>query len=163
MENLVIKSFLISALICGMVIGFLSGIIFFLSFYSYKVKLNIRTRLESEKYDKLHVVDKDADTRAEKRQVINYMPVNIDAPVLDTAGVPVVEERQKIAANLIDISSRGAAILSPYFVPKDIVILVSCAERKLSFSLQEAQVRDVTLTNAGIRIGVQFLRPLRIV
>jgi hypothetical protein len=143
-------------------IGFLLGLGAFLLFFSYKVKLNIRKRLQFERYDLKKPVDWLSETRQERRQQIESLPVNIRAPVLDAAGIPVINEEIRFQAILTELSSRGATIISPYFIPLNVIALISCGERKLTFPLQEARVKDLSLEPHGVRIGLQFLKPLRV-
>ncbi len=143
-------------------IGFAVGVIVGFFSYSKAVQIELRKRMEYERYD-LKAINRLAESRREKRRQYRDILVSIKAPVLDTAGIPALGENVIFAAELLDLSRHGMAVLSPYYIPKGVDIETSCYDKKISFPYRPAKIRYTILTPKGLRIGMQFFKPLDIV
>ncbi len=143
----------------GFVVGFLSSLFLFFTAFSQAVKLNIRKRLQAEKYDHQRV-DFLSETREADRKPVSNLPVTIKMPELDSAGVTYADEEVTFIGMLCDISAKGATIITRRFVPVGVTMLISCNEKKLNFPLWQAEIKNINISNIGLRVGIQFLKPL---
>ncbi|MEI8176751.1 MAG: hypothetical protein WCG78_07805 [Candidatus Omnitrophota bacterium] len=161
MQRLSLVELLAVTSIASFAVGALASFFLFFTVFSRAVKLAIRKRLERGRYD-AEPIDRLSDTRAAARESMDFFPALIKAPILDSAGAVTADDDQAMNVFLVEISKLGATVLSQTFVPVGLPVMISCSERKLSFALRDAQVVNVKIGEHGLRIGLQFLKPLDI-
>lgn len=145
-----------------LVIGFILGTLVGFSSYGTMAQNEIRNRLAKERYDAKPLTPF-SESRREKRLRIDAYPlVSIKAPVLDSAGVPTVNEELIFPAHLTDISRNGCAIISTTYLQKGLDIQIACNDARIGFGYRPAEVRNISLTPRGVRIGLQFFKPLNL-
>ena len=149
-------SILIMLALFVFVIGFVVGLIIGFAAFGSVAKAELRNRLSTtspeQKNPSIYT-----EMRTEKRFSIPYPPVvSVKAPVLDSAGVPLIGEDIVFGADLLDMSKHGASILSKQFLPKGLVIEIASSDKKISFDYRRAEIRNLSLSGRGIKIGVQF-------
>lgn len=124
-------SILILLTIFVFAIGFVTGLIIGFAAFGSIAKADIRNRLNVERPEQKNPTIY-TEMRSEKRFTIPYPPlISIKAPVLDSAGVPIIGEEDVFGSELIDISRHGASILSKKFLPKGLVIEIASSDKKI--------------------------------
>jgi len=150
--------FLILLLLAALAIGIVIGVFLGFSSIDFKTKSEIRKRMTSRKYNE-KPLNTLAECREELRNIVQGVSMGIIAPILDTAGV-ATEEEFKFVAELLDISEHGACILSKHFLTPGITIHVQCVDTDLHFPLVPAQIRHISLAERGIKLHLQFYKPI---
>ncbi len=119
--------------------------------------------MEFERYDKKEISWL-AETRSETRKkIVTQTSVSIRAPVFDSAGIPVPGEENIFAADLLDFSRGGISILSGSFLPKNSLVRAGCTSKEICFEYSQAKVVYVNMLPNGLRIGLQFTKPINII
>ena len=159
----------------GAGLGLLVGIPVGFSIMTGHIKHSIRKRVE-KKIGTNEPISYISDTRKEARvdikslivnmldksKQVDHLLVDIRVPVLDAAGIPIINEEKRVTAKMVNISTQGASIISDTFIPVGLDIMIACKSKKLSFEYRDAEVRYVILEKEGLRMGVQFFEPIDI-
>ena len=144
----------VAGVIIGVIIGYMS--------YDHAIEKSPEKGTKRRAGDRRRKVynKKTKKVEAEERRVTHYAVAEIRAPILDSAGVVMENEEMRFSAQLIDISRRGAGIISQNFLKIGLDIQFACSGEKLDVGFRPAQVRNVTLRPNGVRIGIQFFEPI---
>ncbi|MFA4980871.1 MAG: hypothetical protein WC592_00150 [Candidatus Omnitrophota bacterium] len=144
------------------IIGVAAGVFLAFVLFDKAARTALRKRIESGK-PASRLENWVSSTRDSERRIISGVLVSIKAPVFDAAGIAAIGEEVMFSADLADISASGASAFSQYFVPVDTDIEISCSEKKYAFPYRPAKVRNIVLTQKGLKIGLQFFEKLNIV
>jgi hypothetical protein len=147
---------LISGLI-GMVIGIIIGITALHQLGKCQFREKINNEIKMSK-----VANKIINPRQDKRNSVHYLNPEIIAPILDGVGT-ATRETMKFNAVAVNISQNGIALISQYFLKPGLTVKI-CSKgnaEKIHFSLIDAEVRNINITPRGLKIGLQFLKPLK--
>ena len=126
----------------------------------HKLKREIRKRLELEWYGAIPIT-RLADTRREPRiPMLEKVTVEVRAPVLDSAGIPLVGEEIKFSARMVDVSKHGVGMFAQHFLQPGMDVEVACSDKAMNFPSKKAEVRYSVSKNKGLRIGLELFEPI---
>lgn len=157
MDSLIQMQWMVAGItgLIGVIIGLIIGV----TALDYLGKCQFRKRNES-KIAKL--ANKIISPGQNEQVPTHYTNAEIRTPILDNAGV-TTDEQTTFNAPVVNISKKGIAIISQHFLKPGLTIKIRSKgdEEKIGFPFIDAEVKNIDITPQGLKIELQFLKPLK--